>query len=67
MRSVKRLFAVLLLCGFSGAALAASTIKLDVEGLVCAFCGSAIEKKLKTRAEVQDVLVSLDGASSPSG
>lgn len=40
--------------------LAASTIKMQVEGLVCAFCGSAIEKKLRSNAAAADVLVSLE-------
>lgn len=39
---------------------AASTIKMQVDGLVCAFCGSAIEKKLRTNAATADVLVSLE-------
>jgi len=44
---------------FSGAALA-ETAKLRVDGLVCAFCGSAIEKKLRSNSATADVLVSLE-------
>jgi len=39
---------------------AAQTIKMQVDGLVCAFCGSAIEKKLRSNAATDDVLVSLE-------
>ena len=38
----------------------AEIIKAKVEGLVCAFCGSAIEKKLRSNAATEDVLVSLE-------
>ncbi len=41
-------------------AFAASTIKMQVDGLVCACCGSAIEKKLRSHAATDDVLVSLE-------
>ena len=51
------LFMVLL--AFSSQA-AAETVKARVEGLVCAFCGSAIEKKLRSHAATEDVLVSLE-------
>ncbi|WP_374337839.1 heavy-metal-associated domain-containing protein [Methyloversatilis sp.] len=40
--------------------LAGTTIRMQVEGLVCAFCGSAIEKKLRSHAATTDVLVSLE-------
>ena len=39
---------------------AAETIKLRVDGLVCAFCASSIDKKLRTNAATDDVLVSLE-------
>ena len=55
---MKKLF-VLFLMSLSFSA-AAETIKAKVEGLVCAFCGSAIEKKLRTNAATEDVLVSLE-------
>src|SRR5262245_2146060 len=55
---MKKLF-VLLMMSLSFSA-AAETIKAKVEGLVCAFCGSAIEKKLRANAATEDVFVSLE-------
>jgi cation transport ATPase len=37
-----------------------STIKAEVNGMVCAFCAQGIEKKLKAMPQTQDVLVNLD-------
>ena len=53
----KLLTVVLLSISFSASA---EVIKAKVEGLVCAFCGSAIEKKLRNNAATEDVLVSLE-------
>lgn len=53
----KILFVVLFILPFSAAA---EIIKVRVEGLVCAFCGSAIEKKLRSHAATEDLLVSLE-------
>jgi mercuric ion binding protein len=39
---------------------AAATIEMDVNGLVCAFCAQGIEKKLRTFAQTEDVIVSLE-------
>lgn len=52
--------AALLLALSPGLAQAATTIRMQVDGLVCAFCGSAIEKKLRSHAATDDVLVSLE-------
>jgi periplasmic mercuric ion binding protein len=38
---------------------AARSIKADVNGLVCAFCSAAIEKRLKSLAPVKAVYVDL--------
>ena len=38
----------------------AKTIRMEVHGLVCAFCAQGIEKKLRTMAPTQDVFVSLE-------
>lgn len=38
----------------------AKTIRMEVHGLVCAFCAQGIEKKLRTMAPTQDVYVSLE-------
>lgn len=55
---MKKILFVLLL-GLSLPA-AADVIKLQVEGLVCAFCGSAIESKLRGNTATEDVLISLE-------
>ena len=53
--------------GFSLSALSASaqtsapsTIKAEVNGMVCAFCAQGIEKKIKAMPQAKDVLVNLD-------
>lgn len=52
--------AVALLLPFFAGNVWAETVKMRVDGLVCAFCGSAIEKKLKSNSATADVLVSLE-------
>ena len=37
-----------------------TTIEMDVDGLVCAFCAQGIEKKLRKEAATADVFVSLE-------
>lgn len=44
----------------SSLAWASPTAKINVDGMVCAFCAQGIEKNLKARAEVQRVFVSLE-------
>ena len=39
---------------------APSTIKAEVNGMVCAFCAQGIEKKMKAMPQTKDVLVNLD-------
>jgi len=36
------------------------TARIGVDGMVCAFCAQGIEKKLKARAEVERIFVSLE-------
>jgi mercuric ion binding protein len=48
----------LLLASF--AASAATTIEMQVDGLVCAFCAQGIEKKLRAEPATADVLVNLE-------
>lgn len=50
------------LSGFSVSAQtsAASTIKAEVNGMVCAFCAQGIEKKIKAMPQAGDVYVNLD-------
>jgi copper chaperone CopZ len=38
----------------------ATTIEMNVKGLVCAFCAQGIEKKLRKLAATADVVVSLE-------
>jgi copper chaperone CopZ len=40
--------------------LAATTIEVEVNGLVCAFCAQGIEKSMKKLPATDDVFVSLD-------
>lgn len=58
MKFLNRL-AVLLALGAS-AVTNASTIEMDVNGLVCAFCAQGIEKKLRAYPATSDVVVSLE-------
>ncbi|WP_137720072.1 heavy-metal-associated domain-containing protein [Methylobacillus flagellatus] len=44
---------------FSNAAMAASSIKAEVNGMVCAFCAKGIEKKLRSLPAAQDVFIDL--------
>ena len=51
---------LLLLTLASGAATAAiQTIKVEVNGMVCAFCAQGIEKKMRSLTQTQDVYVDL--------
>ncbi len=43
-----------------GAAVAADTIKASVNGMVCGFCATGIEKTFKAQPEVQTVNVDLE-------
>ena len=38
----------------------AKTIRIEVDGLVCAFCAQGIEKKMKAQAATEKVFVSLE-------
>lgn len=51
------IMAALLMLGSSS--LSAETIKMKVNGLVCAFCAQGIEKALRKQEATQDVFVSL--------
>jgi copper chaperone CopZ len=44
---------------FSSPALAARSIKVDVNGMVCSFCAAAIEKRLKSLSATKAVYVDL--------
>lgn len=55
---MKYLFALLLLAA-SLPACAATTLKAEVNGMVCAFCAQGIEKKLRALEQTKDVYVNL--------
>ncbi len=42
------------------AAVHAETVKIKVDGMVCAFCAGSIEKKMKANKETAEVFVSLE-------
>jgi copper chaperone CopZ len=52
------LFALVILAGLSGSALA-ETIETTVNGMVCAFCATGIEKTFRKQPEVSTVKVDL--------
>jgi copper chaperone CopZ len=45
---------------FASFASHAETVKITVDGMVCAFCAGAIEKKMKANKETAEVFVSLE-------
>lgn len=45
---------------FTASTSMASTIEIEVNGLVCAFCAQGIQKSLKKFPEAKDVLVNLE-------
>ena len=56
MKKIITLFIAML---FSANAWATSSIKAEVNGMVCAFCAKGIEKKLKAMPQTQAVFVDL--------
>lgn len=58
MKTIKTLALTALLTLSS--VVAAKTIQVEVNGLVCAFCAQGIEKTLRTFPAVDDVFVSLE-------
>ena len=56
MRNI--LLTLAILAALSNSALA-ETVKATVNGMVCAFCATGIEKKFKTNAEVDTVKIDL--------
>ncbi len=58
---MKRFIAVwVALLSLAAPATYATTIEMNVKGLVCAFCAQGIEKKLRKLAATADVVVSLE-------
>lgn len=56
---MKKLLMTLMLFAMTPAAFAVTTIKAEVNGMVCAFCAKGIEKKLKVLPEGQGAFVDL--------
>jgi cation transport ATPase len=56
---MRKLFVLMFALPFSANVFAASSIKAEVNGMVCAFCAKGIEKKLKSLPEAQNVFVDL--------
>ena len=56
---MKKFIALFIATLFSANAWAASSIKAEVNGMVCAFCAKGIEKKLKAMPQAQSVFVDL--------
>ncbi|HUR89130.1 MAG TPA: heavy-metal-associated domain-containing protein [Ramlibacter sp.] len=57
---MKMQFAVLMVAGAMSLTAQAKTVKMEVNGMVCAFCAQGIDKKLRAMAPTQSVLVSLE-------
>ena len=56
---MKKVIALFIAMLFSANAWATSSIKAEVNGMVCAFCAKGIEKKLKAMPQTQAVFVDL--------
>lgn len=56
---MKKLFMTLILSAITPAAFAVTTIKAEVNGMVCAFCAKGIEKKLNAMPQKQAAFVDL--------
>lgn len=56
---MKKFIALSIAMLFSANAWAVSSIKAEVNGMVCAFCAKGIEKKLKALPQAQSVFVDL--------
>jgi copper chaperone CopZ len=57
---MKRSMVAMVIAGMVALGAQAQTIKMEVNGLVCAFCAQGIEKKLRAMAPTKDVYVSLE-------
>lgn len=55
----KRLLTIVIFFGLT-AAISADTIKATVNGMVCGFCATGIEKTFRAQPEVKSVNVDLD-------
>lgn len=56
---MKKLLLAAAVFALSSSALAANSVRVEVNGMVCAFCAAAIEKKLSAMPETKSVYVNL--------
>ena len=54
------LWAIAAIAALGAGSVEAKTIRMEVDGMVCAFCAQGIEKKLRAMAPAKDVFVSLE-------
>ena len=59
MKQIFRLSLLALILATGAAQAAIQTIKVEVNGMVCAFCAQGIEKKMRSLMQTQDVYVDL--------
>lgn len=59
MKQILRLSLLLFILASGAASAAIQTIKVEVNGMVCAFCAQGIEKKMRSLSQTQDVYVDL--------
>lgn len=59
MKKLSHLLMAALLAGTTASAFAATSVKVDVNGMVCAFCAQGIEKRLSQLPATQAVYVDL--------
>lgn len=57
---MKKQLAVLVAAAALSLGAQAKTVKMEVNGMVCAFCAQGIDKKLRAMAPTRGVLVSLE-------
>ena len=60
MKTLVAAIALLLSTASAAQTSAPSTIKAEVNGMVCAFCAQGIEKKIKAIPQAREVFVNLD-------
>jgi periplasmic mercuric ion binding protein len=58
MKTIKAIAVSVL--AFAAISAHSETVKMKVDGMVCAFCAGAIEKKMKANKETAEVFVSLE-------
>lgn len=60
MKTLNAALIALVLAASGNAMAATKTVKLTIDGMVCAFCAQGIEKRLRAQAATDDVFVSLE-------